>query len=104
MLPPTDPRENDANRLGLMTRLTYSVKSLFERIGQNMVDLVVDDMESATPVKSPSPRYRPLGVFLAGAVIGASGVLGTLKISAAHNSSDEAAAALIRERAAERRL
>lgn len=101
MLPPTDPRENDANRLGLMTRLTYSFKSLFERIGQNMVDLVVDDMESATPVKSPSPRYRPLGVFLAGAVIGASGVLGTLKISAAHNSSDEAAAALIRERAAE---
>lgn len=38
---------------------------------------------------------------MAGTVIGAGSVLGTLKYSSAHNSSDEATAALIRERAAE---
>lgn len=101
MTSPTDSRESGANQDGLTARLARSARSLFDRIGQNVVDLVADDMERATPAGNRNQFRRSLGVFLAGAVIGASGVLGTLKISAAHNSADETDAALIRERAAE---
>lgn len=53
-------------------------------------------------IKKPGrSKIHSFQIFLAGTVIGAGSVLGTLKYSSAHNSSDEATAALIRERAAE---
>ncbi len=97
--PPADREQAQANCLG---RILRSTKALIDQIGDKAADLVADDMESAFSFDRPkSPRFRSLQIFLAGTVIGAGTVFGAVKYSAAHNSAEDAAAALIQERAAE---
>lgn len=83
-------------------RIMNSTKTLLHQVEENAADLIADDMEiSFSEKKSIRPKLRSVQIFLAGTLIGAGSVLGTLKYSSAHNSSDEATAALIQERAAE---
>lgn len=99
----TDSSANsDPNRSGRLKRLLRSTRTLIGKIGENAADIVADDMETSFSSKKPGrSKIHSFQIFLAGTVIGAGSVLGTLKYSSAHNSSDEATAALIRERAAE---
>lgn len=99
----TDSSANNvSNRPNRLKRLWGSARTLIGQIGENAADIVVDDLESSyAPRKAFRPKLHSFQIFLAGTVIGAGSVLGTLKYSAAHHSSDEATAALIRERAAE---
>ena len=99
----TDSSANsDPNRSGRLKRLLRSTRTLIGKIGENAADIVADDMETSfSSKKTGRSKIHSFQIFLAGTVIGAGSVLGTLKYSSAHNSSDEATAALIRERAAE---
>lgn len=99
----TDSSANsDPNRSGRLKRLLRSTRTLIGKIGENAADIVADDMETSFSSKKPGrSKIHSFQIFLAGTVIGAGSVLGTLKYSSAHNSSDEATAALIQERAAE---
>lgn len=99
----TDSSANsDPNRSGRLKRLLRSTRTLIGKIGENAADIVADDMETSFSSKKPGrSKIHSFQIFLAGTIIGAGSVLGTLKYSSAHNSSDEATAALIRERAAE---
>ena len=93
---------NNSDRSNRLKRFFRSTRALIGQIGENAADIVADDMETSFPSeKSAGSKFRSLQIFLAGTVIGAGSVLGTLKYSSAHNSSDETTAALIRERAAE---
>ncbi len=97
---PAGREQAQANCLG---RILRSTKALIDQIGDKAADLVADDMESEFSFDRPkSPRFRSLQMFLAGTVIGAGTVFGAVKYSAAHNSAEDAAAALIQERAAEK--
>ncbi len=99
----TDSSENSrAKRSNCFKRLARSARILINQIGENAADLAADDMDHTFSNKKAGPsKFRSLQIFLAGTIIGAGSVLGTLKYSVAHNSSDEATAALIKERAAE---
>lgn len=99
----TDSSANgDSNRPNRLKQFFRSTRTLIGQIGENAADIVADDMETSfSPEKPERSKFRSFQIFLAGTVIGAGSVLGTLKYSSAHNSSDEATAALIRERAAE---
>lgn len=99
----TDSSANgDSNRSNRLKQFLRSTRTLIGQIGENAADIVADDMETSfSPEKPGRSKFRSFQIFLAGTVIGAGSVLGTLKYSSAHNSSDEATAALIRERAAE---
>ena len=83
-------------------RIMNSTRILLDQLESTAADFIADDMETSFPLKkSIRPKLRSVQIFLAGTLIGAGSVLGTLKYSSAHNSSDEATAALIQERAAE---
>ena len=99
----TDSSENSrAKRSNCFKRLARSARILINQIGENAADLAADDMDHTFSNKKAGPsKFRSFQIFLAGTIIGAGSVLGTLKYSVAHNSSDEATAALIKERAAE---
>ena len=99
----TDSSANsDPNRSGRLKGLLRSTRTLIGKIGENAADIVTDDMETSfSSKKTGRSKIHSFQIFLAGTVIGAGSVLGTLKYSSAHNSSDEATAALIRERASE---
>lgn len=99
----TDSSANsDPNRSGRLKGLLRSTRTLIGKIGENAADIVADDMETSfSSKKTGRSKFHSFQIFLAGTVIGAGSVLGTLKYSSAHNSSDEATAALIRERASE---
>ena len=96
------PAGNEQAQANCLSRILRSTKALIDQIGDKAADLVADDMEGEFSFDRPkSPRFRSLQIFLAGTVIGAGTVFGAVKYSAAHHSAEDAAAALIRERAAE---
>ncbi len=92
--------KNDQIQSNCIRRIMNSTKILLNQIEESAVDLITNDMEFSFK-KSIRPKLRSVQIFLAGTIIGAGSVLGTLKYSNAHNSSDDATAALFQERASE---
>lgn len=102
MQTPDSSENNEEQQTTCIRRILLSTKYLLNQIGENAAELAADDMETSFAFEPFSqPKFRSLQIFLAGTIIGAGTVLGTLKYSSAHNSAEEATTALIRERAAE---